>query len=218
LHGGLETVDMLPHLTDALARHWRVIAPERRAHGRTPDADGPITYEVMAADTLAVADECGVGSAHIVGYSDGANIAMLLGIAHPERVLRLVLIGGNFHYTGLTPTFREELRSARAETYEPRLRDAYSRLSPDGAEHWPAVFEKVRRMWLDEPTLTPDDLAQIRVPTLVLSGDNDAVSAEHTAALANAIPGARLEILTGNTSGLLSEQPALTVIADFLAR
>jgi pimeloyl-ACP methyl ester carboxylesterase len=79
------------------------------------------------------------------------------------------------------------------------------------------VFEKVRRMWLEEPTLSLADLAQIRAPTLVLSGDADAVSVDHTTAMAAAIPGARLEIWPGTTSGLLSEQPAFDLLAGSLA-
>ena len=88
LHGGFETVDMLPFLTGHLSKHRRVIAPERRGHGRTADQPGPITYDLMARDTLAVMDALGVEAADIVGYSDGANIAMLLALAAPDRVRR----------------------------------------------------------------------------------------------------------------------------------
>jgi pimeloyl-ACP methyl ester carboxylesterase len=215
LHGGLETADSLPILTEALASEYHVIAPERRGHGRTPDVAGPITYEMMAADTLAVMDALDVHRAHIVGSSDGANIAMLIAMAHPECVRRLVLVSGNFHADGMTAAFGEELRSASANTYEARFREAYERLSPDGAEHWQIVFEKVRRMWLEEPALTAADLVRIQSPTLVLAGDGDFVRPEHTAAMADAIPGARL-LVPRNANGLLSEQPVLDLITKFL--
>lgn len=219
LHGGFETVDMLPFLTQHLAKQRRVIAPERRGHGRTADQPGPVTYEVMARDTLAVMDALGVEAADVVGYSDGANIGMLLALAAPERVRRLVLVSGNFHADGMTEAFRRGLRMARSDSFEPQFAEAYRALSPDGAEHWPVVFEKLQRMMLAEPRLRTEDLERIEAPTLVLAGDRDYVDVRHTLALFEAIPGARLCIVPGGSHGLLTEQPQLTtrVILDFLA-
>lgn len=219
LHGGFETVDMLPFLTEHLARHRRVIAPERRGHGRTADQAGPITYEAMARDTAAVMDALGIETADVVGYSDGANIGLLLAIAAPERVRRLVLVSGNFHADGMTEAFHRGLRMARADSFEPHFAEAYRALSPDGAEHWPVVFEKLQRMMLEEPRLRADDLERIEAPTLVLAGDRDYVAVSHTVAMFEAIPNARLCIVPGGSHGLLTEQPQLTtrVILDFLA-
>ena len=219
LHGGFETVDMLPFLTGHLSKHRRVIAPERRGHGRTADQPGPITYDLMARDTLAVMDALGVEAADIVGYSDGANIAMLLALAAPDRVRRLVLVSGNFHADGMTEAFRRGLRLARADAFEPHFAEAYRALSPDGPDHWPVVFEKLQRMMLEEPRLRAEDLERIEAPTLVLAGDRDYVAVPHTVAMFEAIPDARLCIVPGGSHGLLTEQPALTtrVILDFLA-
>lgn len=218
LHGGLETVDMLAELTAALAARYDVIAPERRGHGRTVDVPGPITYAAMADDTLALADVLGIARTHVVGYSDGANVAMLLAMAHPERVNRLVLVSGNFRADGMIRPFRLGLRRATAETYAPEHAEAHRALSPDGPEHWPVVFEKVRRMWLEEPTLTAADLALVAAPTLVLAGKADYVAVEHTIALSDGIPGARLILLPGGSHGLLTKEPARTtqLILEFL--
>lgn len=218
LHGGLETVDMLPHLAAELAARYHVIAPERRGHGRTRDISGPITYGAMATDTLGLMDAVGIETAHLVGYSDGANVAMLLAMARPERVDRLVLVSGNFHAAGMTPRFRAELQQATADSYAPACAEAYRRLSPDGPGHWPVVFEKVRRMWLEEPTLAAHQLASIAAPTLVLAGEDDYVRVEHTRALAAAIPGARLVLLPGGRAGVLTEEPEVTtrLIVDFI--
>ncbi len=56
-----------------------MILPDRRGHGRTPDVDGPITYDLMAADTVAFLEALGCGPASLVGWSDGALVA--LGVA-----------------------------------------------------------------------------------------------------------------------------------------
>jgi pimeloyl-ACP methyl ester carboxylesterase len=174
---------------------------------------------VLAEDTLALMDALGIERAHFVGYSDGANIAMLLALAHPERVARLVLVSGNFHADGMTRAFRLAVQRATPETYAPEHAEAYRALSPDGPSHWPVVFEKVRRMWLEEPALTAAELGTIAAPTLVLAGDDDYVAVEHTVALSSAIPGARLNLLPGGLHGVLTEQPMLTtdMILEFLA-
>ncbi|RLT26213.1 MAG: alpha/beta fold hydrolase [Chloroflexi bacterium] len=219
LHGGFETADMLPFLTEHLARQRHVFSPERRGHGRTPDVTGPITYQLMARDTLAVMDALHIEAADIVGYSDGANIGLLLALAAPERVRRLVLISGNFHANGMTEAFRRGMRTARADSFEPSFAEAYRTLSPDGPDHWPEVFAKLQRMMLEEPTLRASDLEAIETPTLVLAGDSDYVTVTHTVEMFEAIPNARLCIVPGGSHGLLTEQPALTtrVILDFLA-
>ena len=73
-----------------------------------------------------------------------------------------------------------------------------------------------RTMWLTQPTLTTGDLASIRAPTLVLAGDEDAVSVDHTTSMAQSIRGAQLRIVPGGKNGLLSEQPVLELITKFL--
>jgi pimeloyl-ACP methyl ester carboxylesterase len=67
-HGGLSSADDIGMQTSALAEHYRVVLPERRAHSRTPDVDGPITYELMADDTIAFMEALGTGPAHLVGW------------------------------------------------------------------------------------------------------------------------------------------------------
>jgi pimeloyl-ACP methyl ester carboxylesterase len=74
LHSGLATTESWAMRIPALAQRYRVYVPERRGHGRTPDVDGPITYETMAA---------GTGPAHLVGWSDGAVVGMLVALRRP---------------------------------------------------------------------------------------------------------------------------------------
>src|SRR3954451_22369387 len=69
LHGGLtDSRDFTGNL-DALAGHFRVFMPERRAHGHTPDHPGPITVDVMAADTIAFVEKVAGSRVRMVGYS-----------------------------------------------------------------------------------------------------------------------------------------------------
>jgi pimeloyl-ACP methyl ester carboxylesterase len=83
LHGGMCTAETLGAQTPALAEHFHVYVPERRGHGRTPDVEGPITYEIMATDTIAFMEAVGIASADLVGFSDVRG-----GVARRPRALR----------------------------------------------------------------------------------------------------------------------------------
>ena len=197
-----------------LATHFRVYTPERRAHGRTPDVPGPITYEAMAQDTIAFLETVVGGHAHLVGYSDGAIVALYVALRRPDLLDRLVVVAGVFHFTGWLPHVRDAAGDPPAF-----LERLYAELSPDGPEHYPVVVEKLARMHAAEPTLTTDDLGAITSRTLVMVSDDDEVPLEHAAAMYRAIPDAELMVVPGTSHGLMVEKPELCndVIAQFLA-
>jgi len=218
MHGGTDTIECFQEQTPALAKRFRVILPERRGHGRTADVEGPITYELMAQDTIAFMEALGIGAAHLVGWSDGAIVGMLVAMWRPDMVKKLVSIGGNFNVDGLTERFVAYVREATAETYYPPAVEMYKQTSPDGPEHWPVVFEKIMRMWLNQPQMTPQELAGIQAPTLVMCGQNDIMTLEHTVELFRALPNGQLCVLPGASHFLMQEKPALVnqLIIDFL--
>ena len=82
---------------------YRVVAFDRRGHGRTGDTEAPFHYDDMATETVSVLEQVVGGPAHLVGWSDGGIIAMLVALRHPDLVRRLVLIGANFHFNGTLP-------------------------------------------------------------------------------------------------------------------
>lgn len=104
---------------------------------------------------------------------------------------------------------------------EPALapfREMYEAVSPDGADHWPAVVGKAVDMFRTQPTLSTDDLARIGAPTLVVVGDDDIVTLEHTIALYRAIPGSELAVVPGTSHALAMEKPGHVnrLVLDFL--
>jgi pimeloyl-ACP methyl ester carboxylesterase len=213
LHGALTDASEFGATIPALAQHFRVVTPERRGHGHTADVDGPISYDIMAQDTIAFIEKLGLGPAHLIGHSDGANVALLVTLARPDLVDRLILISGNFHHDGLLSALDvEEL--GRNEFFL----DAYGQVSPDGRDHFPAVVAKIARMIASEPTLTADDLGQVPRRTLVMAGDDDEIRAEHTLALYRSIPDAELAVVPGTSHALIMEKPALCnqIMVEFL--
>jgi pimeloyl-ACP methyl ester carboxylesterase len=219
MHGGLTSNDDWEQHGPALAEHFHVFAPERRGHGHTPDIEGPISYELMAQDMIAFLETIVGGPAHLVGWSDGGIIGLLVAMQRPDLVNKLVPISANFDVSGVVP---EAAQMSAAMTPDGEdmafFRTSYEQKSPDGAEHWPVVFEKIRQMFTTEPTIDPKDLAGIAAPTLVVAADDDLPRLDHTNELYRAIPNSQLAIVPGTSHGVVLEKAQFldSMIIDFL--
>ncbi|TQM43532.1 alpha/beta fold hydrolase [Pseudonocardia cypriaca] len=217
LHGGFSSSREFAPVREAYAERFHVFTPDRRGHGHTPDVPGPFSYELYAEDAVAFLDEVVGGPAHLVGYSDGAITALLVGLARPDLVRRMVLISGQFHQNGLIPAFFHG-PDAVAELQESVLGVWYAEDSPDGGEHFPVVAAKIIESALTGPTLAAEQLAGVPARTLVLSGDDDAITLEHTIEMYRSLPEAELAVVPGTSHVLVMEKPALVtqLVLDFL--
>ncbi len=210
--GGADSRAWAPNI-GPLAERFHVYTPERRGHGRTADVEGPITYELMAQDTIALIEQVIGEPAHLVGHSAGANVALLVALRRPDLARRVVLISGVFHRDG----WISEAIDPEREPHDALVR-GYAALSPDGADHFPVVFAKLKRMDFEEPALGADELRAVASRTLVMVADDDEVKLEHTIEMYRGLPDAELAIIPGTSHGLLHEKPGLcnTTILNFL--
>jgi pimeloyl-ACP methyl ester carboxylesterase len=197
LHGGTSTIQAsFAEQIPVLARNHRVIAIEQMGHGHTGDVAGrELSYEGMAEDTAALLVQLGIQNADLIGWSDGGQLALRLAFTHPELVRRVVASG-----VGLvvTPQMQQAMRALSPDRWSAQVRDEYARVSPDGAQHWPVFFDKVRTMWA-KPSwgISEEELGKIKAPVLIVGGDRDFTRVEETTRIYRAIPGARLAILPG---------------------
>jgi pimeloyl-ACP methyl ester carboxylesterase len=176
---------------------YRVHVPERRGHAHTPDVPGPLTYSVMADDTIGYLDAEVHAPAHLIGWSDGAVVGLLVAQRRPDLVGRLVLIGQYYNSGGkVSGALTDELLDPGSEVMQ-FLRAAYEAESPDGPEHFPVVYAKTLHMLNTEPEIQLETLSVLRGPVLVLQGDRDEVTVEHSKAVADALPVGRLAVLPG---------------------
>lgn len=211
LHGGFCSLEPMRELGDLLSGHVRVLAAERTGHGRTPDRDGPYAYAQMVAETLAYLDALGVGSAHVVGHSDGGIVGLLLARDHPGRVRSLTAISANVHTDCWVPadyphvTLTDEANAA--------VDAEYARLSPDGPAHADVVVAKLVALWTSEPDIPAASLAAVTAPTLVMAGEHDTIARDHTESIAAAVPGAGLVIVPGTTHMVVRERPDVVAAA-----
>jgi pimeloyl-ACP methyl ester carboxylesterase len=215
LHPGGAGVDsraLAPNVA-ALSEHFQVYAPEQRGHGHTPDVEGPITFELMALDTIAFIETVVGGPVHLLGCSDGAIVALTVALRRPDLVRRLVFAAGVFHRDG----WEEGVLEGDPPDF---FRQSYGEVSPDGIGHYDVIVAKLGTMHADEPSLTPDDLGKITCRTLVMVADDDEVRLEHAIDLYRSLPHAELSVVPGTSHGLLVEKPGLCnmVITEFFTK
>lgn len=218
LHGGMCTAETWDAQAPALAERYRVFVPERRGHGRTADVEGAITYSIMADDTIAFIEALELGPAHVIGFSDGGAVALLLAMRSPDLVRKLVMIGQWANSGGAAPETRAMMESLSADVLPPMLKALYAAVSPDGPDHFDAVFEKLKPSWLGGDDVELAELAKVRAPTLVLLGDRDMLTVEHAAAMQRALPDGQLAVVPGARHSLPWDRPELVnrLLLDFL--
>ena len=218
LHGGFVTNETWGAQRADFAANHRVFLPERRAHGHTPDVEGRLSYHDMASDTIDFLTTVVGSSAHLVGWSDGGIVALLVAIERPELVRKIVVTGANFK-PGSEIGPAEALDALSADAPEMGMfRAMYEAASPDGPEHWPIVVGKMVEMYRAEPDIPIEDLERISAPTLVLVGDDDFMTLEHTVELYRAIPNSELAVVPGTSHAHFMEKPSLVnrLVLDFL--
>ena len=187
LHGNGEDVSYFVHQMEPFAKHFRVIAIDTRGHGQTPRGNAPFTIRQFAEDLLALMDQHSIDKAHILGFSDGGNIAMMFAMGHPERVEKLILDGANLDASGVKRSIQIPIEIGY------RIAKIFAGKSPEAKKN-----AELLGLMVNDPNVKPEELARIQCPTLVIAGSKDMIKEDHTRLIARSIPGAELVILPGN--------------------
>jgi len=187
LHGNGEDNTYFEHQLPAFASKYRTIAIDTRGHGKSPRGTAPFTLKQFAEDLRAFMDAHKIPRAHILGFSDGANIAMLFALKYPERVDHLILNGGNMHPKGVKPMVQLPVILGWSAASAISVFDKKA-----------AAKKELLELMVNQPKLTGHDLRRLTMPTLVIAGKNDMIRQSHTEEIHRAIPGSRLAILDGD--------------------
>ena len=187
LHGNGEDLGYFSNQMEAFSASRRAIALDSRGHGKTPRGEGPLSIRRLADDLLGFMDRLGLEKADLLGFSDGANVAMVFAMTHPERVRRLVLNGGNLDASGI------ERKTQLPIEIGYRIAKFFARWSPKARAN-----AEILNLMVNDPDIRPGDLERIQAPTLVVAGTRDMVKEEHTRLIASRIPGARLAFVEGD--------------------
>ena len=186
LHGNGENGNYFKNQIEYFQNWYHVIALDTRGHGKSLRGSAPFTIEQFACDLYDFMQQHKILSAVILGFSDGANIAMKFAIKHPNRVKALILNGGNLNAAGVKWTTQLPIEIG----YKLARRFA---AKSTGAK---ANAEKLGLM-VNEPNISLSELLQITAPTLVICGTKDVIKRAHTKQIAAALPNAKLAFIKG---------------------
>ena len=187
LHGNGENCDYFGGQVDEFARYWHVYALDTRGHGKTPRGTAPFTIRQFADDLLAFMDANGIGKAHILGFSDGGNIAMVFAMKYPERVDSLILDGANLDAKGVRSSIQIPIEIGY------RFAKLFAKKSEAARLH-----AEMLGLMVNDPDVRPEELSAIEAKTLVIAGTKDMIKEEHTRLIAANIPDSRLVFIEGD--------------------
>jgi 3-oxoadipate enol-lactonase len=216
----------------ALLKHFRVLRYDTRGHGQSPVTPGPYSFDQLAQDVLALADALDVQEFSFCGLSMGGVTGMWLGIHAPERLHKLVLcstaakIGNADTWNARIDTIRKHgAKSIAAGTIERWFTQRYREKAPQAVERirhmveststegYVACCEALRQADFREA------IAQIRTPTLVISGTHDpATTPQDGRFIAERVPAARfVELDAAHMSNVEQPEKFTEELNGFLA-
>lgn len=182
LHGAYMNIPSMGAIIPKLAETHKVYAVELQGHGRTTDIDRPITYPNLADDVAAFMDAVKLEKADVFGYSMGAAAGLQLAIRHPDKVNKLAAASVGYDAEGWQPEFKAFIPQMTVEMFVgmPFAED-YRKLAanPDG---FPDLVKKLIQLE-KEPMAWEPDVKALKTPVLVIAGDADVATLEHTVAL-----------------------------------
>ena len=200
LHGNGENLHIFDRHTDYFSKYYKTIAIDTRGHGQSEWGRAPYNFYTFANDLINVLDTLRIDRAHIIGFSDGAVIALHLALVAPERIRSMILLGANYHPKGLL--YKERLL----------IRLAYVALAV--ASPFSKNIRRRKKIWglmVFQPNLTLEELSRITVPTLVVTGEKDMVRKRHNDEIIGAIKGAKGLVIPGADHFWPLKQPDLLI-------
>jgi len=232
IHGGVLTSSSWRPYVAAFAEHYRVIAPDSRGHGRTNNAAGSsLSFGLLAEDMVALVQALDLQKPLIIGYSDGGQVALEIGMRYPGLPGALVIGGA---YVELTESSSKWVRSVLGDEQSPDVDlEKFARENPDfaeglqqdhGPEGWKTLLKQIKPMWNAQLNYTPGDFAKVTAPTLALLGDRDGfVPVEEGVRMYRLLPNAELAVVPGaDHMQFIFSPPRIAVvqplILDFLQR
>ncbi len=208
LHGNGGNISAFSKNIAYFSKHFRVIAIDSRAQGKSADKGDSLSFEMMADDVSVLLDTLHLPSAYVVGWSDGGIIALVMAMRHPHKVKKLAATGANMFVdsTAFTKGLYTEMMQGYNENKDSVFIDSAKRNA------W-----KVFILDVFQPKYSFDDLKAVKCPSLIIAGDNDVIALQHTVGIYQHILNAHLWIVPFSGHGTLQEHADEfnKVVSDF---
>lgn len=187
LHGNGEDTSYFKGQIDGFARFYHAYVIDTRGHGKTPRGEMPFTIRQFADDLLFFMDEHRIDKAHILGFSDGGNIAMVFAIHYPDRVGKLILNGANLNAGGVKRATQIPIEIGY------RIASLFAKISESAKRN-----AEMLGLMVNDPNVEPEELSRITAKTLVIAGTRDMIKEDHTKLIAENIPDSKLVFIDGD--------------------
>lgn len=187
LHGNGENGTYFNNQIEFFSNRYRMIAVDTRGHGKSPRGAAPFTIDQFAQDLNEFLIELDISKAIILGFSDGANIAMKFALQHSDKIEALILNGGNLDTKGIKRVIQIPIEIGY------KITKIFAEKSEEAKHNM-----ELLGLMVNEPDIKSDELHSIQVPTLVIAGTKDMIKRAHTEEIARNIPNAKLSIIQGN--------------------
>ncbi|MDP4115185.1 MAG: alpha/beta hydrolase [Bacteroidota bacterium] len=186
IHGNGGSIKSFENNIGFFSKRYKVIVADSRSQGKSRDQSDSISFEMMSDDEAALLDSLHIKKAYVIGWSDGGISALLLAIRYPNKVIKLVSSGANLRpdSTAIIP----------AQWKKDNM--VYEILQTDLIRTF-ADKNKRKLFMLDflQPNIPNTALYKIKCPSLIIGGDHDIITIEHTALIYENIPRAYLWIV-----------------------
>jgi pimeloyl-ACP methyl ester carboxylesterase len=196
LHGNGGSIASFYKLIPYLAKHYKVIAVDSRAQGRSEDSEKELTFEQIASDVDELLNQMHLDSVYIFGWSDGGIVGLQMAYSSPGKISKLAASGANF---------AADSTALSAEDFDTTKITWFRELSESDKQnvvkhsHFPdragLIYDKLINLDLKYPNFSLQQLNSIQTPTLVIAGDHDIIKDTHTLALFHALPHSELFIV-----------------------
>ncbi|WP_372950537.1 alpha/beta fold hydrolase [Mariniphaga sp.] len=193
IHGNLGNINKMSHQISYFSKHYYVIVPDCRGRGKSEMNTDSLTYDLITADLIALIESLNLDSCHIIGWSDGGIIGLLMGINYPEHVNKIVAMAANLwpDTTALLPWTKNWIVNTKLEAS--KMINAQ-----DTSNDWYSIYQ-LMNMMDKQPDIELKELKKIQSPVLIVAGDKDLIRDEHTVLMYQNIPNAQLWIIPGGT-------------------
>lgn len=193
IHGNGGDISSMSNQIEHFRNEFRVIAADSRGHGRSDSGEAQLTYRQIASDLAALVNHLSLEKVHIIGWSDGGIIGLILGIEFPELVGKMALMAPNTRPDqGAVDDALIEIARARLAHIDEMLANG------DESEDWERAKQQMS-MILTQPDITEQELESIEAPTLIIAGDRDFISNFHTVEIFESLQNGHLAILPNET-------------------
>ncbi len=221
MHGNNGSIASFSKLIPYLAKHFKVIAVDSRAQGRSEDSDNELTFEQIASDFSALLDSLNLDSVYTIGWSDGGIVGLQMAYSYPKKISKLVTIGANF-VADSTALSADNFDTTKITWFRNLNETDQQRIIR--SSHFPEragiIFDKLINLDLKYPHFTVEQLGTIKTPTLVIAGDHDIITDTHTLKLFHALPNSQLFIVPNAPHHVPITKPQLLdeVVTEFFKR